>query len=472
EEDAARKVQEDASSVDYRLDRLGIPLVEIATGPEFSDPYTPAEVALYIGQLLRATGKVKRGIGTIRQDINISISGGARQEIKGVQELALISKVIENEIQRQVSLLEIRDELRKRGASTVEKKFVDVTDVFSYTKSRVIQNVIEAGGVVLAVKLSKFAGLIGRELQPGRRFGTELADHAKTYGGVKGIFHTDELPAYGISIEELERLRKVVEALPTDAVIFVADVRDKAEAALSAVVDRANQALIGIPEETRRALPDGTTEFMRPLPGAGRMYPETDIAPIPISEDKIKAIKSSLPELPELRKKRFIDKYRLSESLAERIALSENVDLFETLIRKYKVEPTLVASTLEETIVNLRREGVQTVNITPLALEEIFKYISKGALAKEAIPDVLRLVASGASVSSAVKQLGLGRMSKAELVTLISEIVQSNLGLVEERGEAAVKPLMGMIMSKVRGRVDGKLVYELLERELKKVSKR
>lgn len=471
EEDAARKVREDVSFVDYRLDRLGIPLVEIATGPEFSDPHTPAKAALYIGQILRATGKVKRGIGTIRQDINISVSGGARQEIKGVQELALISKVIENEVQRQVALLEIRDELKRRGATTVEKKFIDVTNVFSHTKSRVIQKAIEAGGVVLAVKLSKFAGLVGKEVQPSRRFGAELADHAKTYGGVGGIFHTDELPAHGISIEELERLREVMGASPIDAVIFVADIKDKAEAALSAVVDRANQALIGVPEETRRALPDGTTEFMRPLPGAGRMYPETDIAPIPITEDRIKTIKSSLPELPESKKKRFIDEYRLSESLAERIVLSENVDLFEALIRKYRVEPALVASTLEETIVNLRREGVQTVNITPSALEEVFERISKGALAKEAIPDVLRLVASGISVSSAIKQLGLERISKAELIALISETVRSNLNLVKERGEAAIKPLMGIIMSKVRGKVNGKLVYELLERELRRASK-
>jgi glutamyl-tRNA(Gln) amidotransferase subunit E len=201
------------------------------------------------------------------------------------------------------------------------------------------------------------------------------------------------------------------------------------------------------------------------------MYPETDIPPISITEDRIKAIKSSLPELPESKKKRFVDEYRLSESLAERIVLSENVDLFETFVKKFRIEPKLVASTLVETIVNLRREGVQTANITPSALEEIFQRVSEGALAKEAIPDVLRLVASGTSVSSAIKQLGLERVPKAELISLISEVIQSNLGLVKERGEAAIKPLMGIVMSKVRGKVDGKLVYELLERELRKASK-
>ncbi|MDI6643383.1 MAG: Glu-tRNA(Gln) amidotransferase subunit GatE, partial [Candidatus Hodarchaeaceae archaeon] len=261
EEDAARKMGESVEYVDYRLDRLGIPLIEIATGPDFSDPHTPARAALYIGQLLRATGKVKRGIGTIRQDINISIAGGARQEIKGVQELALISTVIEREVQRQLALMSIRDELESRGAQKVEEKFIDVSEIFSGTRSKVIRRALETGGVVIAVKLPKFAGLVGRELQPGRRFGTELADCAKLYGKVGGLFHTDELPSYGITQEEVEKLRHAAGATEGDAIVFIANSKKKAETALGAVVDRVNQALDGIPEETRRALPDGNTEF-------------------------------------------------------------------------------------------------------------------------------------------------------------------------------------------------------------------
>ncbi|MBC7219803.1 MAG: Glu-tRNA(Gln) amidotransferase subunit GatE, partial [Hadesarchaea archaeon] len=226
EEDAARKVGENAEVVEYRLDRLGIPLIEIATGPDFSDPQTPARAALYIGQLLRATGKVRRGIGTIRQDINISIAAGARQEIKGVQELGLISTVIEREVQRQLALLEIREELRRRGSMNVEKEIVDVTEVFSKTGSKLIQRSLAAGGSVLAVKLGKFAGILGRELQPGRRFGTELSDRAKTYGKVGGLFHTDELPNYGITTEEVSRVRQALGAGEMDAVVLIADVRE------------------------------------------------------------------------------------------------------------------------------------------------------------------------------------------------------------------------------------------------------
>jgi glutamyl-tRNA(Gln) amidotransferase subunit E len=468
EEDAARKMREGAELVDYRLDRLGIPLVEIATGPDFSDPYTPAKAALYIGQLLRATGKVKRGIGTIRQDINISIAGGTRQEIKGVQELALISTVIEREVQRQLALLAIRDELKKRGAAEVKKKFIDVGKAFSKTGSMVIREALEVGGVVFAFKLPKFAGLLGKELQPGRRFGTELADCAKLYGKVGGLFHTDELPAYGISQEEVNRLRKAAGVTDDDAVVFIADAKEKAEAALSAVVDRVNQALDGVPEETRRALPDGNTEFSRPLPGAGRMYPETDIEPIAIVPVRLKRIKARLPELPKKRCARLMEKYRIGKELAERMSLSENLELFEELSRKSKANPTLIATTLEETLVSLRREGVRVEAIQKAELEELFAGVANGKLVKEAVPDVLKEVVQGVSVRAAIEKLKLVAMEEAELRKLVKEVVASNRELIEQRGRAATAPLMGIIMGRVRGRADGRLVHELLEQELKK----
>ena len=468
EEDAARKMGESAERIDYRLDRLGIPLVEIATGPDFSDPYTPAKAALYIGQLLRATGKVKRGIGTIRQDINISIAGGARQEVKGVQELALISTVIEREVQRQLGLVEIHNELRRRGAGKVVKKIIDAMRVFSKTGSRVIRGALEAGGAVLAVKLPKFAGLLGKELQPGRRFGTELADCAKLYGKVGGLFHTDELPAYGISQEEVDGLGRATGAAEGDAVVLIADVKEKAEVGLSAVVDRANQALEGVPEETRRALPDGNTEFMRPLPGAGRMYPETDAPPITITPVRLRQIRARLPELPERRRARLMEKYRLSKELAERMSLSENLGLFEELVKKSKANPTLIATTLEETLVSLRREGVRVEVIQKAALEELFAGVAKGKLAKEAVPEVLKEVARGVRVRAAIEKLKLAAMGRTELRKLVREVVANNRELIKRRGRAAIAPLMGILMERVRGRADGKLVHELLRRELKK----
>jgi glutamyl-tRNA(Gln) amidotransferase subunit E len=468
EEDAARKVGEDSEFIDYRLDRLGIPLVEIATGPDFTDPHTPAEAALKVGQLIRATGKVKRGIGTIRQDINVSIRDGARQEIKGVQELSLIPAVIEREVKRQLALLRIKEELRGRGATCVEGKVVNVGKVFSKTKCKVISNILAKRGTVLAVKLPKFAGLVGKEVQPGRRFGTELADYAKVYGKVGGIFHTDELPSYGISAEEVSKMRDMLSAAADDAIAIVAAKKGNAEKALDAVIARANQALLGIPEETRRALPDGNTEFMRPLPGAARMYVETDIPPIVVDEKKLARIRKMLPELPEQKIKRYIDEYKLNKELAERMSLSENSKLFEELVEKHVVDPMLIATTLEETLVSLKREGAMVENIQRSALEEIFDLIKMGEVAKEAIPEILREVAKGFSVPDVVQRLSLRKITEAELAKMVSDVIQENWILIEKRGRDAMQPLMGILMEKVRGRVDGKLVHQLLERELQK----
>ncbi|MEM2757398.1 MAG: Glu-tRNA(Gln) amidotransferase subunit GatE, partial [Sulfolobales archaeon] len=110
EEDAARKVKEIDGSIIYNLDRLGIPLIEISTAPDIRTPEQTLRVASRIGLMLRLTGKAKRGLGTIRQDINVSIRGGSKIEIKGIQNLEIIDKVVEYEVMRQLSLLRIRDE--------------------------------------------------------------------------------------------------------------------------------------------------------------------------------------------------------------------------------------------------------------------------------------------------------------------------------------------------------------------------
>ncbi len=469
EEDAARKIGESAHLVDYRLDRLGIPLIEIATGPDFHDPVSPAKAALYIGRLLRATDRMKRGIGTIRQDVNISIAKGARQEIKGVQELGLISVAIEREVQRQLALLEIKDELKRRGAGRVDGGIVDVTEIFSKSGSKVVARSIASGGKVLALKLEKFAGLLGMELQPGRRFGTELSDRAKIYGKVGGLFHTDEMPAYGISPEEIGLLKSRLGASEEDAVVFIADARAKAEAALKAVVDRASEALDGVPEEVRRALADGNTEYMRPLPGASRMYPETDIPPIPVTSARLRSIKGRLSDTPEKRRAKLAEKYGLSQDLAEQMSLSENLKPFEEVVRRTGADPTLVATTLESTLVGLRREGVKVDVIGQAVLEEVFAQVAEGSIVKEAVPDVLRLAAQGLRLGEIIEKLGLAKIGANDLEELAAKVVSENRKLIEERGLNAVAPLMGILMAKVRGKVDGKLVHEVLEREIKKI---
>lgn len=472
EEDAARKVNETVDFVEYRLDRLGIPLVEIATAAEFSDPETPAKAAEYIGHLCRMTGKVRWALGAIRQDINISIAQGSRQEIKGIQELSLIPKVIESEVTRQLGLLKLRDELANRGVKEIPRQIFKVTHVFENTACQIIRRAVQAGADVFAVKLPGFGGLLKMELCPGRRFGTELADYARVLGRVGGIFHTDELPNYGITAEEVARLKNEMGASETDAVVFVAAGPQEAEKALSAVLDRASMAVSGIPAETRRALPDGTTEFMRPLPGAARMYPETDIPPIPVDERTIAKMKRRLPERPEQKLSRFVRSYGLNRELAEQLVLSDDFQLFEYLVKRTRADPTLVAVLLTQTLTSLRRENLPVERVSPDQMAELLLLIRKGKIAKEGIPDVLREVVSGTPVREAVDRLGLWAIRKRELRKIVRKTVKEHEQLLVEKGEAAIQPLMGILMQDLRGRADGKIIHQMLEKEVKSILKR
>ncbi|HKZ88040.1 MAG TPA: Glu-tRNA(Gln) amidotransferase subunit GatE, partial [Candidatus Bathyarchaeia archaeon] len=338
EEDAARKTGTEAEGkiIRYRIDRLGIPLIEVATAPVIYSPTEAQEVAFAIGRILRDTGKVIRGLGTIRQDLNVSLPNGALVEIKGVQELELISKVVEYEVQRQLGLIAIKDELKAKEvkAEDIEEDIVDVTNVFRDTECKVIRKAVDKKQPVKALKLPSFAGFLGRELMPNFRVGTELSDRAKFWGRVGGIFHTDEMPNYGVTIDEVEAVRKAVSADEKDAVVFVADTVENTIDALKAVAERAREILNGVPAETRTAKDDGTTRYMRPRPGAARMYPETDIPPVLLKDDFVEKVRLNLPESAENRIQRTMKRYGLNEKLTKQIVDSDYNMLFEAIVKE------------------------------------------------------------------------------------------------------------------------------------------
>ena len=452
EEDAAQRVKDQV----FSLDRLGIPLVEITTGPDLRTPEEVREVAEYIGMVLRSTGKVKRGKGTIRQDINISIPGGARVEIKGVQDLELIPEVVRREMQRQENLIAIRDALGGRGAR-VEGDPRDVTSLFAGTKS----SILKKAKLILAVRLQGFAGLAGKEIQPGRRLGSELADYAKRCG-VGGIFHTDELPAYGITTEEVRALRGVVEARDDDAVVLVAGTPEEAACAAHQVLRRAGMALEGVPEETRRMLEGGSTAYMRPLPGAARMYPETDIFPVTVDQAAWDAI--PVPELLTDKAKRFGRDLGLDPAAAIQAATSENLPAFEAAVRE-GVKPTLAFRATISAPTELSRKGIDMGKVTAGDYLAILRAVESGRVAKEAIPEILGATATGMPAEQAVAIVG-SSVTPEELTRIIRKVIEERREFVQEKGMAALGPLMGVVMQEVRGKVDGKLVSEALRREL------
>ena len=467
EEDAARIIEQKPHEVHYDLRRLGIPLIEVSTAPVITSPREAYRVAYAIGRILRATRKVKRGIGTVRQDLNISIRGGALIEIKGVQELDLLPKVVELEVIRQLHLLRLRDELKRRGASEEDLRRApirDVTHIFSKTRSKILRRKIERGGVVLALKLKGFGGLLKLEPAPGIRLGAEFAGRARAWSEVEGIFHTDELPGYGISGEEVEKLRKELDADEPDAVVLVAAERWRAEDALERVRERAIEALYGVPSETRGARPDGTTVYLRPRPGAARMYPETDIPPLPIPREYVEELRRRLPPTLDQVAEEISKRYGLSRQMADELIDSERVELFERIVAETGVQPSVVASILVEHMKSLKREGYPVERVREEDLLEFFRMVSRGEVAKEAAPELIKWLAENPdkSLGEAVEALGLKPVSMAEVEERLNKLLEEHRRLVEENPGKAVSLIMGELMKHYRGKVDGAKLYKLV----------
>lgn len=471
EEDAARKVTENPLETVYSLDRLGVPLIEISTAPDIHSPEQAEKVAFKIGQLMRLTGKVKRGIGTIRQDLNVSISGGVKTEIKGVQRLELIPDIIRNEARRQYELLRIKEELKKRGLTEekIIKEFIpkDLTHVFKDTNSMLVKKELEKGSLVYGMKVAGFRGIFGWQLMPNRRFGTEVADYVRVLAGLGGIFHSDELPNYGITQDEVNEVKKELNVGENDAFVLIVSSREKLELAINTIKDRILYAFKGVPKETRAALEDGSTRFMRPQPGSARMYPETDIPPRRIDIEIIELAKSFMPESPEVKLKKLIE-LGLNQELANAILNSPRLDLFEELIKKYspKVQPITIASLLEINLKYVKKKIGDVTIITDDVIEKIVKAIYDDKISKDSIQDILLETASSKkNVDEIINKYS--RISDSELEKIIDEVIAENIKEIEEKKEKAFNIIMGKVMSKVRGRADGKRVSELIREKMK-----
>ncbi len=440
EEDAAKIVKRDKEADTYNLSRLGIPLIEIATSPDIKTPEQGKEVAEKIGMILRSTKKVKRGLGTIRQDVNISIKNGARIEVKGAQDLKLIPKLMKYEVLRQLNLLELKG--KKPGIS----KITDISDIFKKTKSHILKTTIENNGKILAIKIKDFRGLIGKELCPGKRVGTELSDYAKMKAKVSGLFHSDELPNYGITREEISKVNKKLNLKAKDAFILIGDNKKVAEKALKAVIERLKQFTKGIPKEVRKANADGTTTFMRPMPGAARMYPETDVKTI---KTKVKKIKTS--ELITDKVERFKENYRLNEDLAKQVLKKE--ELFENLVRKFKkIKPLFIAEVLAVYPKDIRKRNNIDIDIEKYVHEVLWK-LNKDEINKDAVMDILVELAQG-------KKIDYENYKAADESDIETEIKK----IIDEKPNLSFNAYMGLAMSKFKGRVPGSRIAKIIKK--------
>lgn len=447
EEEAAKIVERTPEYDVYNLSRLGIPLIEIATEADIKSAEHAKETAEKIGMILRSTGKVKRGLGTIRQDVNVSIKDGARIEIKGAQELKLIPKLIEYEALRQKNILELRNDLK--GAS-VGKEIYDMSKIFKKTKSKLVKEALKEKGKVLAIKLKGFKGKIGRELQPGRRVGKEFSEYAKAHAGVKGAIHTDELPKYDITLDEIAEINKELKCGKEDAFVLIADEENKAFKGLIAVQKRAEMFMKGIPAEVRKANDDGTSSFLRPMPGSARMYPETD-AKSAIPDTR----KIELPELIEDKAERY-KKLGLSKEIAAQLSKSHLSELFEELSAELKnVDSAFIAATLLNTEKEIKTRFGIGKKIEVETFRKVLSSLDSGRIAKEAVFEILLERAKGAQISTVLGKYR--QLSDKELEQEIREIIRQNRDL-------KLNALIGKAMEKLRGRAEGKKIVEFLKK--------
>ncbi|MFW9998956.1 MAG: Glu-tRNA(Gln) amidotransferase subunit GatE [Candidatus Hermodarchaeota archaeon] len=471
EEEAARKIKTENKMNFFRLDRLGIPLVEVTTKPDINSPYECRECAERIGLLLWSTN-VKKVLGSIRQDVNVSIEAGTRIEIKGVQKLGWIPILINHEISRQLKLLEIKKELEKRriDPNNLPENSIDLTDTLAKGKSNFIMKGIKSGKKFYGINFKGFKGIFGKNLMEDYRFGTEVSSKVKLISGLRGIIHSDEdLNKYNFSQQDIKKIKEKLASKENDCFVLILGSQKELKKAVGVIIDRVKFAFNGVPPETRRALENGNTEFLRELHGGARLYPDTDSEAIFNSEEEINEIKKNLPKYPWDTIKNYSKKYETEERLIKDLIFTGKLKLFDKLIKLYPDNPSLIFTTLLETTTALRREGKNIENITDNDFIEIFNLLKKNEISKEAIEELMKIKADTpkSSIDLIKKKLKLETISQDELKQLIVEIVNTNSNLIKEKEMRAKGPLMGEVMKKVRGKIDGAIVSKELENIIK-----
>ncbi|MDP6669844.1 MAG: Glu-tRNA(Gln) amidotransferase subunit GatE [Candidatus Krumholzibacteria bacterium] len=332
EEDSCREVSDEGHWRTFRTDRLGMPLIEVVTDPDMRTPEEVAETCQAIRELTRANGRVRRGSGAAREDVNVSVRGGTRVEIKGVSRIPWIPPLVHYEAFRQKTLLEIRDELLERGldSETWKPRHCALGDAISNSDYRPAMRAVERGEFLSAVLLPGFRDVLMQEIQPGIRFLREIRDRVRVVACLDRLPNLvcSEQTEDGPSPSDWKKIRKALgDATGDDPVILVWGDEEDLETAVQEIGDRCREALVGVPAETRQSFTDGTTRFERILPGPDRMYPDTDLPPIPLSRERWKAAEARLPERPWLTRDRLMES-GLSEDMSRQLIRFGRAGLF------------------------------------------------------------------------------------------------------------------------------------------------
>jgi len=468
EEDACREYSDIGHQRVYLTDRVGMPLIETVTAPDMRTPQEIADVNKIISNLARGTHKVRTGIGAAREDVNISVRGGTRSEIKGVSHIEMIPKLTYNEAMRQWSLLHLREELKRRGITTetFQAKYADVTKLMRHSHFSPIAQAVSNGLSVKCVVLKGFRGLLHWQTQTDTYFSKEISDRVRVIAcltTLPNIMHSDSQSEF-IPSSEWANLKKFVGSAENDTLVLVWGNYQDTETAANEVIIRAKEATIGVPNETRQALEDGTTGFERILPGPQRMYPDTDLPPIVLAQERIENIRKNLP-VPFWEKKNHYIELGIDEISAEELAKSKYSELFEKIINELKIDAKLASEIFIIYPKKLRKKDIYFDAINPDDLFEILKHFANGKMTKSNLFEVIQ------------KTIENGKFSEELLPPSIDEfkinstILESlaDLNSTEIRnGQEKDKLLTAIVMKKLQYHADGNLVHKLVKEILQK----
>jgi glutamyl-tRNA(Gln) amidotransferase subunit E len=467
EEDACREVSDNGHMRVYKTDRLGIPLIETVTQPEMRTPQEVADVAQILRYLVRSTGKVRTGIGATRQDVNVSVARGQRVEIKGVPRIPDIPLLVHNEAFRQVALIEIMDELKKRGIDhdSFEYTSTDVTDLLKDTKFPPVAEALQEKLGVVAVVLKRYGGILNTWTQPETTFAREISDRVRVIAclnNLPNIVHSD-MESETFSKAEWSSIKKQSGCGNKDVVILVWGGVEDLETAVKEIAIRAEDALDGVCDETRQALPDGITGFERILPGPNRMYPDTDLPPLVITEDRIERIRDLLPEKPWEARSRYVG-MNVHECLAQRMSRLPSGRLFDRLSEQTDFEPNALASFLLDKVRRMARRDL-IPGYSDETIESLVVLADRKKLPVESLPCLIMKTFGESAMPAADAVDSFEIVEEKTLASRIKKFLDSS-ELPDIATDKLIRFSARSVMERFCGMAPGAAIMKMIEKAL------
>ncbi len=468
EEDACREVSDVGHLRTYLTDRLGMPLIETVTGPDMRTPQEVAEVAQLLRRIVKSTGRMRTGIGAAREDVNVSVTGGTRVEIKGVHRIPRIPLLTYNEAMRQWNLLRLREELSGRGitGATFAASSEDLTRVLKRSAYQPLQTALAAGATVMGVRLRGFRGLLRWQTQTNTYFSQEISDRVRVIAcltTLPNMLHSDSR-GDGLTSAEWLAVKKALSAEDRDTLVVVWGPEEDARLGAQEVVIRAREATAGVPSETRQALRDGTNGFERILPGPDRMYPDTDLPPKRISRERLEAIRTALPPRVTAREGWYRE-IGVPADLVEVLSVSPFAPLFEKAVKEWGLPAKLAAVVLAQYPKRLKTKRLPALPPETGVMDAVLAAVRDRKLYPEGVLGVLE---DALRSSRPVSELLPSPATPAELRKAVSAVAH---GLKPETSrfkdkEGLKRRAMGLLMADWRGRASGAEAARLVEAAL------